>query len=98
MKTAIIEVCKMRSVGGDPSSGVTGVASKGNRTELFGSQTDRRGVEYVRIRSFNTRMVKNCSGKEKRVGQLRRKRDSEMKTNGDGKGGRGMNGPSGGVE
>jgi hypothetical protein len=52
MKTAIIEVCNMRSVGEDPDSGETGVASKGNRTELFRSQTDRRWVEYVRDTKF----------------------------------------------
>lgn len=34
--------CKMRVDGKDPETGETGVAAKGNRTELFRSQTDRR--------------------------------------------------------
>lgn len=32
----------MRDGGVDPMTGETGVASKGNRTEIFGSQTDRK--------------------------------------------------------
>lgn len=37
-----VECDKMRDGGVDPMTGETGVASKGNRTEIFGSQTDRK--------------------------------------------------------
>ena len=64
----LAEECKMRVGGKDPESGETGVASKGNQTELFRSQTDRGLFRMCEDEFQHEEQVMSCTESERVTG------------------------------